>query len=51
MRHHGDGSMAKTLQLYGLLDPKRVLEVGKQAAFIAHRAQEHRSAGGATTDV
>jgi hypothetical protein len=27
------GLVAKTIQLYGLLDPKRVLEVGKEAAF------------------
>jgi hypothetical protein len=27
------GLVAKTIQLYGLLDPKRVLEGGKQAAF------------------
>jgi Mannosylglycerate hydrolase MGH1-like glycoside hydrolase domain len=27
------GLVAKTIQLYGLLDPKRVLEVGKQAGF------------------
>ena len=25
--------MAKLIQLYGLLDPKRTLEVGKQAGF------------------
>jgi hypothetical protein len=25
--------VAKTIQLYGLLDAKRVLEAGKQAAF------------------
>ncbi len=28
------GLVAKFIQLYGLLDPKRVLEVGKQAGFI-----------------
>jgi hypothetical protein len=28
------GLVAKIIQLYGLLDPKRALEVGKQAAFI-----------------
>jgi len=27
------GLVAKTIQLYGLLDPKRALEVGKEAAF------------------
>ena len=27
------GAVAKLIQLYGLLDPKRVLEAGKQAAF------------------
>jgi hypothetical protein len=26
--------VAKLTQLYGLLDPERVLEVGKQAAFL-----------------
>jgi len=25
--------VAKSIQIYGLLDPKRVLEVGKQAVF------------------
>ena len=33
---HGDngaGLVAKTIQLYGLLDSKRILEGGKQAAF------------------
>jgi len=28
------GLVAKSIQLYGLLDPKRALEVGKQAAFV-----------------
>jgi len=28
------GLVAKTIQLYGLLDPKRALEVGKEAGFI-----------------
>jgi mannosylglycerate hydrolase MGH1-like protein len=28
------GVVAKLIQLYGLLDPKRVLEVGKEAAFV-----------------
>jgi hypothetical protein len=28
------GLVAKFIQLYGLLDPKRALEVGKQAAFV-----------------
>jgi len=28
------GLVAKLIQLYGLLDPKRALEVGKQAAFV-----------------
>jgi len=28
------GVVAKAIQLYGLLDPKRVLEVGKEAAFV-----------------
>jgi len=28
------GLVAKLIQLYGMLDPKRALEVGKQAAFI-----------------
>jgi hypothetical protein len=28
------GLVAKTIQLYGLLDPKRALEVGKKAAFV-----------------
>jgi hypothetical protein len=28
------GLVAKLTQLYGLLDPERVLEVGKQAAFL-----------------
>ena len=28
------GLVAKLIQLYGLLDPKRVLEVGKEAAFV-----------------
>jgi hypothetical protein len=27
------GLVAKMIQLYGLLDPKRLLEGGKQAAF------------------
>jgi hypothetical protein len=36
------GLVAKSIQLYGLLDPKRALEVGKQAAF----AQGTRGAGG-----
>jgi hypothetical protein len=27
------GLVAKTIQLYGLLDPKRALEAGKQTAF------------------
>ena len=27
------GLIAKTIQLYGLLDPQKALEVGKQAAF------------------
>jgi hypothetical protein len=27
------GLVAKTIQFYGLLDPKRILEAGKQAAF------------------
>jgi hypothetical protein len=27
------GLVAKFIQLYGLLDPKRALEVGKEAAF------------------
>jgi hypothetical protein len=35
--------VAKSIQLYGLLDPKRALEVGKQAAFV----QGARGAGGA----
>jgi hypothetical protein len=26
--------VAKTIQLYGLLDPKRALEVGKKAGFV-----------------
>ena len=28
------GLVAKMIQLYGLLDPKRALEVGKQSAFV-----------------
>ena len=28
------GLVAKFIQFYGLLDPKRALEVGKQAAFV-----------------
>src|SRR5947209_6772494 len=28
------GLVAKTIQLYGLLDPKRALEVGRQVAFV-----------------
>jgi len=34
------GLVAKTIQLFGLLDPKRALEQGKQAAFLqsAHGA-------------
>ena len=28
------GLVAKLIQLYGLLDPKRALEVGKEAAFV-----------------
>jgi hypothetical protein len=28
------GLVAKTIQLYGLLDPERLLEVGRQAAFV-----------------
>ena len=28
------GLVAKFIQLYGLLDPKQALEVGKQAAFV-----------------
>jgi len=31
------GLVAKTIQLYGLLDPKRVLDVGRQAAFVTGR--------------
>jgi hypothetical protein len=27
--------VAKTIQLFGLLDSKRTLEIGKQSAFIA----------------
>jgi hypothetical protein len=36
--------VAKFIQLYGLLDPKRILEVGKQAAFIQgeHGGKEHK---------
>jgi len=36
------GLVAKLIQLYGLLDPKRALEVGKQGAFVqdARRAAE-----------
>jgi hypothetical protein len=36
------GLVAKGIQLYGLLDPKRALEVGKQAGFV----QGSRGAGG-----
>jgi hypothetical protein len=28
------GLVAKTIQLYGLQDPERLLEVGRQAAFV-----------------
>jgi len=28
------GLVAKLIQLYGILDPKRLLEVGREAAFI-----------------
>jgi hypothetical protein len=28
------GLVAKTIQIYGLLDPKRALEAGKKAAFV-----------------
>ena len=28
------GAVAKLIQLYGLLDPQRILEVGKEAAFV-----------------
>jgi hypothetical protein len=35
------GLVAKTIQLYGLLDAKRALEAGKQAGFI----QDAHSAG------
>jgi hypothetical protein len=36
------GLVAKMIQLYGFLDPKRALEVGKQAAF----TEKARSAAG-----
>jgi hypothetical protein len=29
------GLVAKTIQLYGLLDPKRLLQVGRKAAFVS----------------
>jgi len=34
------GLVAKLIQLYGLLDPKRILEAGKEAAFEGGRARE-----------
>jgi hypothetical protein len=33
------GLVAKLIQLFGLLDPKKALEVGKQAAFIRGKSQ------------
>jgi hypothetical protein len=40
------GIVAKTLQLYGFLDPKRFLEMGRQAGFV-HGARERGSKSGA----
>jgi Mannosylglycerate hydrolase MGH1-like glycoside hydrolase domain len=43
------GLVAKIIQLYGLLDPKRALAVGKQAAFSQGTAQGARSRAAETT--
>jgi len=39
------GLVAKTIQLYGILDAKRALETGKQAAFVqgTHRAGQNQT--------
>jgi hypothetical protein len=39
------GVVAKTIQLYGLLDPKRILAEGKQAAFVQGDRGARSSAG------
>jgi hypothetical protein len=38
------GLVAKMIQLYGLLDPQRALQVGKQAAFAGDRGAERENA-------
>ena len=39
------GLVAKTIQLYGLLDPKRYLEAGKQAGFVEAASKARGSKG------
>ncbi len=39
------GVVAKAIQLYGLLDPQRVLEVGRSAAFKKTQTDSGREAG------
>ena len=39
------GLVAKTIQLYGLLDPRRALEGGKQAAFLQSTPGAGRETG------